>query len=80
MIMRSLVLLLVAFSISFADWNIADWRVSFSSVIDKFSKMQTVAEKLETAPVAYYGKLIQRNSKRTFRKCTSHLWDGLTTS
>ena len=60
MIMRSLVLLLVAFSISFADWNIADWRVSFSSVIDKFSKMQTVAEKLETAPVAYYGKLIQR--------------------
>lgn len=60
MVMRSLVLLLVAFSISFADWNIADWRVSFSSVIDKFSKMQTVAEKLETAPVAYYGKLIQR--------------------
>ena len=60
MVMRSLVLLLIAISVSFADWNIADWRVSFSSVIDKFSKMQTVAEKLETAPVAYYGKLIQR--------------------
>ena len=60
MIMRSLVLLLISISVSFANWEIDDWHISFKAVVDKFSKMQTVAEKLETAPVAYYGKLIQR--------------------
>lgn len=60
MVMRSLVLLLIAISVSFANWEIDDWHISFKSVVDKFSQMQTVAQKLETAPVAYYGKLIQR--------------------
>lgn len=60
MVMRSLVLLLLAISVSFANWEIDDWHISFKSVVDKFYQMQTVAQKLETAPVAYYGKLIQR--------------------
>lgn len=60
MVMRSLVLLLIAISVSFANWEIDDWHISFKSVVDKFYQMQTVAQKLETAPVAYYGKLIQR--------------------
>ena len=52
MIMRSLVLLLISISVSFANWEIDDWHISFKSVVDKFSKMQTVAEKLaRIAPV-----------------------------
>jgi hypothetical protein len=44
--MRSLVLLLIAISVSFANWEIDDWHISFKSVVDKFSQMQTVAQKL----------------------------------
>ena len=60
MIIRCFALLLIIYSCSFAEWNVADWRISFKSVVDKFAKSQTVAQKLETAPIAYYGKLIQR--------------------
>lgn len=61
MIIRRVFLLLLMFAaLSFAGRYISYRQVPFDSVADKFSQKQTVAEKLETAPVAYYGSLIQR--------------------
>lgn len=48
MVLRFLLFLLVASSLSFAERYVS------------FSQLQTVAQKLQTAPVAYYGSLIQR--------------------
>ena len=57
---RLLLFLGMAVSLSFAGRYIPHRLVPFDSVADKFSQVQTVAQKLETAPVAYYGSLVQR--------------------
>lgn len=50
---RLVVFLLVLFPLCFAEEDVA-----FDLVADKFSQMQTVSQKLETTPVAYYGSLV----------------------
>ena len=60
MVYRLLLILGMAVSLSFAGRYIPHRLVPFDSVADKFSQVQTVAQKLETAPVAYYGSLVQR--------------------
>ena len=60
MVRRLLLFLGMAVSLSFAGRFVPQRLVPFGSVADKFSNVQTVAQKLETAPVAYYGSLIQR--------------------
>ena len=57
MVRRFFVFLLMAVSLSFAGRYVMN-VLSDSTV--EFPQSQTIAQKLQTAPVAYYGSLIQR--------------------
>ena len=58
MVRRLLLFLLVAVSLSFAGRYVTS-NIALNSTVG-FPQSQTVAQKLQTAPVAYYGSLIQR--------------------
>lgn len=53
---RFIALLLLLLPFCYGDENVA-----FDMVADRFPQLQTVAQKLETASVAYYGTLLDRN-------------------
>ena len=59
MVCRLLLFLLFAGSLSFAGRYVT-YNIDLSDSSVGFSQSQTVAQKLQTAPVAYYGSLIQR--------------------
>ncbi len=52
---RLIALLLLLLPFCYGDEN-----VDFDLVADKFSQLQTVSQKMETAPVAYYGTHLER--------------------
>jgi hypothetical protein len=59
MVRRLLAILFMTVSLSFAGRYVMNASVLSDSSVG-FSQSQTVAQKLQTAPVAYYGSLIQR--------------------